>query len=251
MWDQLQAIVPGLDWALVLVYVRVQACVVALPGLGERVISARVKVAIALALAPLLSGIAPGPQMPEQPLGMIAQVGVEMVLGFATGIMLRLLTIAIDIATTAIAATASLSQIMGIQNEMSPHPIGNMLHLAGMAVLMAMGLPVMIVELIVDSLRLWPPADLPQVEGLVMAVVRMVTDSFWLAMMLAAPFTLGGFLYQALSGVINRVMPALPVVFIGAPASILLALMGLVILAPLLVGIWANAVMGFMLPALP
>ena len=40
MWDQLQAIVPGLDWALVLVYVRVQACVVALPGLGERVISA-------------------------------------------------------------------------------------------------------------------------------------------------------------------------------------------------------------------
>ena len=251
MWDQLQAIVPGLDWALVLVYVRVQACVVALPGLGERVISARVKVAIALALAPLLSGIAPGPQMPKQPLGMIAQVGVEMVLGFATGIMLRLLTIAIDIATTAIAATASLSQIMGIQNEMSPHPIGNMLHLAGMAVLMAMGLPVMIVELIADSLRLWPPADLPQVEGLVMAVVRMVTDSFWLAMMLAAPFTLGGFLYQALSGVINRVMPALPVVFIGAPASILLALMGLVILAPLLVGIWANAVMGFMLPALP
>lgn len=251
MWDQLQAIVPGLDWALVLVYVRVQACVVALPGLGERVISPRVKVAIALALAPLLSGIAPGPQMPEQPLGMIAQVGVEMVLGFATGIMLRLLTIAIDIATTAIAATASLSQIMGIQNEMSPHPIGNMLHLAGMAVLMAMGLPVMIVELIADSLRLWPPADLPQVEGLVMAVVRMVTDSFWLAMMLAAPFTLGGFLYQALSGVINRVMPALPVVFIGAPASILLALMGLVILAPLLVGIWANAVMGFMLPALP
>ncbi len=65
--------------------------------------------------------------------------------------MLRLLTIAIDIATTAIAATASLSQIMGIQNEMSPHPIGNMLHLAGMAVLMAMGLPVMIVELIADS----------------------------------------------------------------------------------------------------
>ena len=29
-----------------------------------------------------------------------------------------------------------------------------------------------------------------------------------LAMLLAAPFTLGGFLFQALSGVINRVMPA-------------------------------------------
>lgn len=251
MWDQLQAIYPGADWALVLVYIRIQACVLALPGLGERVISARVKVSLALALTPLLAGVAPGPDMPTDSLAMAGQVAVEMVLGFTTGIMLRLLTLAIDIATTAIAATASLSQIMGIQNEMSPHPIGNMLHLAGLAILMAMGLPIMLVELMADSLRLWPPAALPQVEGLVMAVVRIVADSFWLAMMLAAPFTLGGFLYQALSGVINRVMPALPVIFIGAPASILLALMGLAILAPLLVGIWANAVLSFMLPAIP
>jgi flagellar biosynthetic protein FliR len=79
----------------------------------------------------------------------------------------------------------------------------------------------------------------------------MVSDSFWLAMMLAAPFTLGGFLFQALSGVINRVMPALPVVFIGAPASILLALAGLAILAPLLVSIWADLVLSFMLPGAP
>ena len=67
-------------------------------------------------------------------------------------------------------------------------------------------------------------------------------------MMLAAPFTLGGFMFQALSGVINRVMPALPVVFIGSPAAVLLALAGLALLAPLLVGLWADAVLGFMLP---
>ena len=251
MWDQLQAVYPDADWALVLVYVRIQACVLALPGLGERVISGRVKVGLALALTPLLAGVTPGPAMPQNSLAMAGQVAVEMLLGFATGIMLRLLTLAIDIATTAIAATASLSQIMGIQNEMSPHPIGNMLHLAGLAILMAMGLPIMLVELMADSLRLWPPAALPEAEGLALAVVGIVTDSFWLAMMLAAPFTLGGFLYQALSGVINRVMPALPVIFIGAPASILLALVALAILAPLLVGIWADAVLSFMLPASP
>lgn len=249
MWAELQALVPGVDWALVLVYVRVQAFVLALPGLGDRAVPGRVKVAVAFALAPLLSGIVPGPAMPAAPLAITGQVAIEMVLGFTAGIMLRLLVLALDIATTAIAATASLSQIMGIQNEMSPHPIGNMLHLGGLAILMALGLPVMLVELIADSLRLWPPAQLPPVEGLAMAIVRLVADSFWLAMVLAAPFTLGGFLYQALSGVINRVMPALPVVFIGAPASVLLALIGLAVLAPLLVGLWADAVLSFMLPA--
>ncbi|TJZ92550.1 flagellar biosynthetic protein FliR [Paracoccus gahaiensis] len=251
MWDQLQAIFPGLEWTQVLVYVRVQACILVLPGLGERVITARIKVAMALALTPLLSGLGPATQMPLQPLGLVGQLGIEMVLGLAAGTMLRLLVLAIDIATTAIAATASLSQIMGVQNEMSPHPIGNMLHLAGLAILMALGLPVMLVELMADSLTLWPPARLPAADGLAMAVARIVADSFWLAMMLAAPFTLGGFLYQALSAVINRVMPALPVVFIGAPASILLALAGLAVLAPLLLGIWADAVLGFMLPPLP
>ena len=70
-------------------------------------------------------------------------------------------------------------------------------------------------------------------------------------MMLAAPFTLGGFLFQTLTGVINRVMPALPVVFIGAPAAIFLALMGLAILSPMLIGLWADAVLSFMLPVAP
>lgn len=251
MWAQLQAIFPWLDWSLVLVYARVQACVLILPGVGERVVNGRVKVAIALAIAPLLAGAVPRQVLPAQPLGLLGQVGVEVLLGFATGTLLRLLVIAIDIATTAIAATASLSQIMGIQNEMAPHPIGNLLHLGGIAILMALGLPIMLVQLMADSLALWPAGSLPQAEGLMMAVVRIVADSFWLAMMLAAPFTLGGFLFQALTGVVNRVMPALPVVFIGAPASILLALAGLAVLSPLLVGIWADAVLYFMLPQIP
>jgi flagellar biosynthetic protein FliR len=251
MWQQLQAIFPGLDWSLVLVYARVQACILVLPGLGERVIQSRVKVAIALAITPLLGGLLPPSIMPEQPIGLIAQIVPEIILGFGTGTLLRLMALAIDIATTAIAATASLSQIMGIQNESAPHPIGNLFHLAGIAVLMALGLPAMLVDLMADSFRLWPPAGWPDPEMLLGGIVTVVSDSFLLAMTLAAPFTLGGFLFQALTGVINRVMPALPVVFIGAPAAIFLALMGLAVLSPLLISLWADAVLGFILPVAP
>lgn len=238
----------GFDWSLILVYARVQAALLVLPGVGERVVPARVKVALALALTPLLAAQVGARAMPGTPLALVGQIGAETVLGLATGMMLRLLALAIDIATTAIAATASLSQIMGVQNEAAPHPIGNMLHLGGIAILMALGLPVMLVQLLADSLALWPPASFPRVEGLAMAVIGIVSDSFRLALMLAAPFTLGGFLYQALSGVVSRVMPSLPVVFIGAPASIMLALVALAVLAPMLVALWADAVLGFMLP---
>ena len=43
------------NWPLVLCYLRVQACLLAMPGFGETVPPGRVKVAIALALTPLLA----------------------------------------------------------------------------------------------------------------------------------------------------------------------------------------------------
>ena len=84
-----------------------------------------------------------------------------------------------------------------------------------------------------------------RIVGVVARQLSLATDAG------GALFTLGGFLFQALTGVINRVMPALPVVFIGAPAAIFLALMGLAILSPMLIGLWADAVLSFMLPVAP
>lgn len=247
--EDLLRTLPPLPWTMVLVYLRVQAFILVLPGLSERILPGRLKVGLAAALTPLLTPLAAEIAMPATVVGIAGQVAGQMVLGLATGMLLRLLALALDVATTAIAATASLSQIMGVQNEAAPHPIGNLMHLAGVALLMVMGFPVMVVQLIADSLQLWPPAALPEAEYLAVNSLRLVRDSFLLALMLAAPFTIGGFLFQALSGVVNRVMPALPVIFIGAPASIMLALAGLALLAPLLAAIWADRVLSFVLPA--
>ncbi|WP_207100014.1 flagellar biosynthetic protein FliR [Paracoccus shandongensis] len=251
MWDQLSQLLPGFDWTWVLVYLRVQALVLVLPGLGERVIPVRVRAAAAMAVTPMLAGLVPPAAAPDAPLGTLAQAAGETLIGLAAGMGLRLLALSLDIATSAIAATASLSQLVGGQNEAAPHPIGNMLHLAGLAALMALGLPVMLVQLMADSFAIWPPGGWPDADGLATEAIRLAARSFWIAMLLAAPFTLGGFMFQALSGVINRVMPALPVIFIGSPAAIMLALAALALLAPVLIMIWADAILGYMLPGAP
>lgn len=247
MVDLLGQLLPGFGWTWVLVYLRIQALVLVLPGLGEHVLPVRVRVAAALAVTPMLAGLAPPAALPGDIPTTIGQAAAEILIGLAAGMGLRLLALSLDIATSVIAATASLSQLVGGQNEAAPHPIGNMIHLAGIAVLMAMGLPVMLVHLMADSLAIWPPGGWPEIDGIATEAIRLVARSFWIAMLLAAPFTLGGFMFQALSGVINRVMPALPVVFIGSPAAILLALAALALLAPVLVALWADAVLSFML----
>lgn len=251
MWDQITQVLPGFGWSWVLVYLRVQAFALVLPGLGERVIPVRVRVALALASTPLLAGTVAPMTTPDGPVPVLGQALAETVIGLAAGMGLRLLALSLDIAASAIAATASLSQLVGGQNEAAPHPVGNLIHLAGLAVLMALGLPVMLMDLMADSLTIWPAGGWPDMDALAGGAIGIVAQGFWIAMLLAAPFTLGGFLFQALSGVINRVMPALPVVFIGSPAAILLALAALTILAPMMVALWADAVLGYRLPEAP
>lgn len=249
--NQLAQLLPGFDWSWVLVYLRVQALMLVLPGVGERVIPVRVRAAAALAVTPMLAGLVPPAAAPGNTLAILGQAAGETLIGLAAGMGLRLLALSLDIATSAIAATASLSQLVGGQNEAAPHPIGNLFHLAGIAVLMVLGLPVMLVQLMADSFAIWPPGGWPDADGLASEAIRLVSRSFWIAMLLAAPFTLGGFMFQALSGVINRVMPALPVIFIGSPAAIMLALAALALLAPVLVGLWSDAILGYMLPGAP
>ena len=228
--------------ALVLTYCRIQACLMALPGFSMRVVPVRVRVAVAMSLTPLLAIHAQTPaQIDTLPtLGMLA--AAEIVTGLALGGLVRLFAFALDIAASAIAATASLSQIMGVANEFSPHPIGNLMHLAGLALLMAMGFPILICDLLRESFLLRPVGAWPDPAQILSAGIALIQRSFLLAMLMAAPFILGGFLFQALSGMVSKVMPALPVMFIAAPGAILLALLALTVLTPSVLSIWAEAV---------
>ncbi len=237
--------------ALFAVYARVQACILVLPGLGERALPVRVRVAIAMALTPLLTQAVPVASVGAGTFGLVAVIAAEVVTGTVLGMFVRAMAMALDTAAAAIAQTASLSQILGVSEEMSPHPIGNLLHLAGIAVLMALGLPIMICNLLADSLALRPVGGWLDLEQLYPAVLALAVDSFSLALTIAAPFVLGGFLFQALSGVVARVMPALPVVFIAAPGAVMLALVALTLLSPAVLALWSDAVMSTRIPFLP
>ncbi|MFD1883731.1 flagellar biosynthetic protein FliR [Paracoccus pacificus] len=243
-------LIGNLDPAWLLIYARIQACILALPVLSERWFGVRLRVSLAVALSPFLMAVAGDIAAPTAPLGLVIAVGQQLVLGFLMGVLVRLVFLAINIAATAIASTASLSQIIGTGTEASPHPIGNLLNLAASAIIMALGFHLRMVDYLADSMRLWPPGGWPDAATVLQTGVATIMQSFALAMILSAPFIIGGFLYQTLSGVVSRVMPSLPVSLIGAPAAILLALIALVILAPSILSVWTGAVMDWRLPDL-
>lgn len=228
---------------LLLTYCRVQACFIALPVFSERTLPLRVRTALAMAVTPLLAEHAQPAGQVDGLLQLAGLAGAEIVSGLALGGLVRLFASALDVAATAIAATSSLSQLIGAANEYSPHPIGNLMHLAGLAVLMALGFPALACDLLRESLVLRPLGGWPQVADILPTAVGLMRQSFVLAMLLASPFILGGFLFQLLSGMISKVMPNLPIVFIAAPGAIMMALLALAVLTSPIISAWAEAVL--------
>jgi len=236
---------------LLLTYCRIQACLLAMPGFSMRGLPVRLRVALAMSLTPLLAEFSRPQPVPATLIVLMLLAGAEVLTGLVLGGFVRLLAMALDIAAAAIAATTSLSQLVGGANEFAPHPIGNLLHLAGLALLMAMGMPLVLCEMLRESFLLRPIGTWPEVNQLLPAALLLVQRGFVLALLLAAPFILGGYLFQILSGMVSKVMPALPVMFIAAPAAILLALLGLVLLTPSILAGWAGAVLDVMSMDLP
>ena len=237
--------------ALILAYLRVQAAILIFPAFSEQFLSVRIRISLAMVLTPAAMAFgAPDAGLAEAGPGLFAVLAArEMLVGLLIAIPVRIMASALHVATSAIGATASLSQLIGTGTEAAPHPIGNLMHMAGLALLMAMGLPILLLDLLGQSYGAFPAGQFAIEGDHVAGMVGLVSRSFVVAMALASPFILGGLLYQVLTGVVNRVMPSLPVVFIGAPAIIMLALVGLALLAPAVLSGWSQAVFDHAMPS--
>jgi flagellar biosynthetic protein FliR len=228
---------------LLLTCCRVQSCFLALPVFSERALPVRVRMALGMAVTPLLAEQLRAPVEINSLLQLGTLAGAEILTGLALGGLVRIFALALDVAATAIASASSLSQLIGVATEHTAHPIGNLVHLAGLAALVALGFPVMACEFLHESFVLRPLGSWPEIAGLIPNLIIVIRQSFVLAMLLASPFVLGGFLFQVLSGMISKVMPNLPIVFIAAPGAIIIALLALAVLVPSILSVWSGAVL--------
>ena len=221
------------------VFLRIGACFLVLPGLGEAMIPMRVKLGAALALTflvtpavlddlPLMTGA-----MPPLPFFL-----TEAVAGLILGLALRLTVHALQIAGTIAAQATSLSQIMGGASPDPQPAMGALWMLAGITLAVMSGLHVHLAAAFMRSYALLPVGQMPLPGDLGAWGVGRVAASFGLALSLAAPFLIASLLYNVALGVINKAMPQLMVAFVGAPAITWGGLFLLLITTPFLLPVW-------------
>lgn len=211
---------------LLLVLVRVGAAMMVIPAIGDSYVPVRVRLLLALLIAFLVTpSVTPFlPLMPENAILLALLIVGEAIIGLFLGLVARLLMTALEIAGMAISFNLSLANAFVFNPMMAAQGslVGAFLGVMGMVLIFATDLHHLMLIAIVDSYDLFVPGELPMTADMADMMAHLLSRAFTIGVRLAAPFIVIGLIFYLGLGVLARLMPQIPVLFVAMPAQILL-----------------------------
>ncbi len=215
-------------YAFLLVFARLGAALMILPGFGELTISARVRLVFALALSVAILPLVVDqlPPMPEQPIALAVVLAGEILVGLAVGMMTRMLIAALQVAGTFIAYHSGVGSAtlfdptVGQQGAI----MGAFLTTLGVTLLFITNLHHLMLTALVDSYFLFEPGAAFPVGDLADTPARLVAQAFRIGLSIAMPIVLVALIVYVSMGLIARLVPQIHIFFIALPLQIALGL---------------------------
>ena len=211
-----------------LVFARLGAIVMLLPGIGETFIPPRIRLSFALALALMIFPVAmaTAPPLPADGAGLGGAVIKEVLIGLMIGGILRMFMNSLATAGELVSLQTTLS-FAQTANPMQAQPsttLGTFLGLIGIVLIFATDLHHLFLAAVVKSYDLFPfTRDVPVADAAQLAI-QTLSKSFALGVQLAAPVIVFSLIFNVAIGLVGRVMPQFQVFFAATPLIILLGL---------------------------
>ena len=215
-------------WAGGLIFARIAAILMLIPGFGEAYVPPRVRLSLALvvslALWPVVRGALPG--LPDSLGLMVGWIIREVVVGLMIGLLLRMFMTALSTAGEIVSLQTTLS-FAQTANPMQAQPgttIAAFLTLLGVTLLFATNTHHLFIAGIVGSYQLMAPAKPLMLNDFAAVAVRTMGEAFLLGVQLSAPVLVFALIFNLASGLVARVMPQFQIFFAAAPLSVILGL---------------------------
>lgn len=215
-------------WAAALVFARVGAIVMLIPGIGEQAVPPRVRLSFALLLAfaitPLVS--AGLPALPPTMGGVVGHVIREVLIGLMLGGLLRILLSALSVAgeLVSLQTTLSMAQTTNPLQAAPGSTIATFLGLFGLVLIFASDLHHLFLSGVLESYRLFEATEAAPVQDAAMLAARTTGQAFSLGVQMAGPVIVFALVFNVAVGLVGRVMPQFQVFFVAAPLQIMLGL---------------------------
>lgn len=223
----LQELIPGNAFTLLIVFARMGAALMLLPGFGEIYVLPRTRLLLALAVTVVVTPLVAArlPPLPATPIELFLVLGGEIVIGIYLGTVVRILVAALHVTGTIVGFSSSLSSanIFDPQNATQGSLIGTFLGVTGIVMVFVADLHRLMLSAVVDSYTLFVPGRALPWGDFSDLMTRTVAHAFALGLQLAAPFLVVGLVFYLGLGLINRLMPQVQVFFIAMPLQIALA----------------------------
>jgi len=211
-----------------LVFARVGAMVMLLPGVGETVVPPRIRLAFAFLLALLLyplvrSGL---PPVPTELGGVFGQVIIELLIGLALGSIIKffMATLIVTGEVVSLQTTLAFAQTTNPTQAQPAATVGSFLTVTALALVFSTDLHQLFIGAIAKSYVLFTPGRPPPVGDFVNLAIKMTGDTFSLGIQLAAPILVFGLVFNVAAGLIGRVMPQFQIFFAVTPLALLFGL---------------------------
>jgi flagellar biosynthetic protein FliR len=220
------SLLPALAATFMLVFARIGAMVMLLPGFGETNIPVRIKLGIALMLTLVILPAHRGAyQIDMQSMSSLIVLAVhEIVIGIVLGATARVTLAALQTAGSVIAQQLGLGFVTAIDPTQGQQGllIGNFLTLLGVTLLFATDSHHLVIAALSDSYKVFAPGEVMSSGDVAALATRAFAAAFKLGMQLAAPFLVFGLVFNVGLGVLARLMPQMQVYFVGVPLSIMI-----------------------------
>jgi flagellar biosynthetic protein FliR len=215
-------------YAAGLIFARLGAFIMLLPGIGETFVPARVRLGFAFLFSLLLMPIV-GVTAPAVPNAVSAVAGAiiqEVLIGLMMGAILRLFMTSLTTAgeIISIQTTLSFAQTANPTEAQPSTSLGTFLGLLGLLLIMTTGLHHLFIAAIVKSFTIFPFNRALPVADAGQLAIQTVGRSFGLGLQLSAPVMVFSLVFTMATGLVARVMPQFQVFFVATPLQVLLGL---------------------------
>jgi len=248
----LEQILPAGVFALLLVFVRIGAALMLLPGFGEPYVAPRIRLLLALLITLVVTPVL-APVLPEAPAS-AAELGVlvlgEALVGIFFGTVARLFLAALTTAGMVIAYMSSMAN--ALTNDPSAAQqgsiAGSFLTVVALITIFTLNLHHLMLIAVVDSYGIFVPGEALPLGDFADTMSRVVAQTFLLSFQMAAPFVAAGLIFYLGLGLLGRLMPQMQVFFVAMPLQIAIGLIVLAAVLPVAIRWFTSALEQSLMP---
>ena len=232
--------------AAFLVFCRVGACFMVMPGMSSARVSPQIRVLAALAVAVAVSSLVGGQlrEFLDDPAAttLLRLIVSETIIGTFFGLIARFYLLALEFVITGVGMSIGYGGMLGVNIDgfEMQSALTAFLSFSALLVLFTLDFHHIVIVALLGSYDIMPIERFPDMRIMLVDLVDVLRESFLVALRLGSPFIGFAIIVNLGVGLLNKLSVQIPIYFISLPFILAIGLVIMYFAAPFMLSLFGN-----------